>query len=883
MPYEVKISTAACPLDRKWGVWKDGQLLGCHPSEDNAGEQVQALYASEEVQRAKYDGIDFTPPEGARAEAQRGLDWRKEFGRGGTPVGWARARDIANGENLSPDTINRMVSYFARHEVDKQGQGWSPGERGYPSAGRIAWALWGGDAGKSWSAKVKRQMEAKDKVERLASVEKIQRQFGQIKDGRAVIATETPIEIYDQHRGWIKQVLLMDGVVFRNGKKQLPIVDSHNDKTVRNVFGSIRGITIEDGELVGSAEFASDPESQVVATRYSEGHLNDFSIDAVILERQLVPQGQSFTTSRGEVIEGPAEIVTKWEPHNASICATGADPNSTVRRSSDRKEVTRMDESLMATLSGLGVPEGMTDPSSIISFLAGKLSGAVEEESSEQTPMGEVENMATMDDKLAEEAKRTDAGLEAAAVDSQDQVKAEVARQLKAEKTRRDTILNHCKLAKLERSFADELIEDPSVTVEIAQERIIRKMAQNPIGGAVEGSDFRVTQSEQDKFEAAASSGLVQRCFQGGGIKRTSVEKVQGSEEFANLGLRRLAHICVRRMGINPDKYTEADVARIAMGSVSTMQRLRIARSSDAYHTTGSFANLLLDAANKTLRAAYEEAPYTWALWARQAASVSDFKNINRVQLGESPNLEMVPEGKEYPEKAVSDSKRSYKIEKWGAEFSVTWETVVNDDLDALSRIPAMHGNAARRTQEKAVYDALLSNPTMPDGYSLFSASHTSGSNVTASSAAAPSVTTLNEAFELMGKQKGLASDVYLNLSPRTLLVPLKYSGTALELVNSQSYAASNNNSGVVNIYGVNGVRPLQVVTTALLDANSATNWYAIADNSQIDTVEICFLQGEEAPVLENDWIMSKDTYVYKVRQSFAAAVIDHRGIFGNR
>jgi hypothetical protein len=94
---------------------------------------------------------DRTPPQGAREEAERGLAWRQEYGRGGTAVGVARARDIANGANLSDSTIMRMVSYFARHEVDKQGQGWSQGEEGYPSAGRIAWALWGGDPGRTWA------------------------------------------------------------------------------------------------------------------------------------------------------------------------------------------------------------------------------------------------------------------------------------------------------------------------------------------------------------------------------------------------------------------------------------------------------------------------------------------------------------------------------------------------------------------------------------------------------------------------------------------------------------------------------------------------------------------------------------------------------------
>lgn len=92
-------------------------------------------------------------------EAARGLAWREEFNRGGTEVGVARARDISNRRNLSPDTVQRMVSYFARHEVDKEGEGFSPGEEGYPSAGRIAWALWGGDPGQSWANAKQRQIE----------------------------------------------------------------------------------------------------------------------------------------------------------------------------------------------------------------------------------------------------------------------------------------------------------------------------------------------------------------------------------------------------------------------------------------------------------------------------------------------------------------------------------------------------------------------------------------------------------------------------------------------------------------------------------------------------------------------------------------------------
>jgi hypothetical protein len=101
------------------------------------------------------------PPEGAREEARRGLEWRQEYNRGGTMVGVARARDLANGADISPDTIRRMVSFFARHEVDKQGRGYNPGEPGYPSAGRIAWALWGGDPGRTWAEAQAKRLEKK--------------------------------------------------------------------------------------------------------------------------------------------------------------------------------------------------------------------------------------------------------------------------------------------------------------------------------------------------------------------------------------------------------------------------------------------------------------------------------------------------------------------------------------------------------------------------------------------------------------------------------------------------------------------------------------------------------------------------------------------------
>lgn len=111
-----------------------------------------------------------TPTEGMKEDAQRGLDWRREFGRGGTEVGIARARDIVNGKNLSDSTVKRMYSFFSRHEVDKKGKGFNQGEEGYPSNGRIAWALWGGDAGFSWSKRLVEQMKDDERSSDLIDI-----------------------------------------------------------------------------------------------------------------------------------------------------------------------------------------------------------------------------------------------------------------------------------------------------------------------------------------------------------------------------------------------------------------------------------------------------------------------------------------------------------------------------------------------------------------------------------------------------------------------------------------------------------------------------------------------------------------------------------------
>jgi len=179
MPWHISDKAPGC---NGYAVVKDddGEVVTCHKTKDDAEAHLKALYASEADKidssqtanvnpqqgvpsgmsavnnRKKRVGMEkasktYSPNDGMKSAARRALAWKKDGKRGGTIIGLTRANQIVNGTNLSESTVKRMYSFFSRHEVDKKATGFSAGEEGYPSPGRVAWDLWGGDAGFTWS------------------------------------------------------------------------------------------------------------------------------------------------------------------------------------------------------------------------------------------------------------------------------------------------------------------------------------------------------------------------------------------------------------------------------------------------------------------------------------------------------------------------------------------------------------------------------------------------------------------------------------------------------------------------------------------------------------------------------------------------------------
>jgi HK97 family phage prohead protease len=136
------------------GKWKWGENGSCIYDSKKESDDANSDY------RAISD-IDFTPTQGMIDEAKKGKEWREEYGRGGTDVGLKTANMIIS-NTLTADRVTRMYSYLQRHEVDKQGKGFSPDENGFPSAGRIAWALWGGDPALKFSERKRNEIIAEE-------------------------------------------------------------------------------------------------------------------------------------------------------------------------------------------------------------------------------------------------------------------------------------------------------------------------------------------------------------------------------------------------------------------------------------------------------------------------------------------------------------------------------------------------------------------------------------------------------------------------------------------------------------------------------------------------------------------------------------------------
>lgn len=288
---------------------------------------------------------------------------------------------------------------------------------------------------------------------------------------------------------------------------------------------------------------------------------------------------------------------------------------------------------------------------------------------------------------------------------------------------------------------------------------------------------------------------------------------------------------------------------------------------------TSDFSSLFANVANKRLRNAYDENPGTYSLWARRAPNAPDFKNMNVVQLSGAPELLQVNEHGEFKYGKMTDGAETYSMLTYGRIVSLTRQAIINDDLRGFERLVSAFGSASRRLENRTVYSILTANANLADGVALFHATH---ANLGTGAGSALQFSSLSAGRTAMRVQKGMANEE-LNLAPSYLIVPAALEQTAYQLTSSQYVPSAK---AEVNEFREGGRTAVTPIVEPVLDANSATAWYLAASNSQVDTVEYCYLDGAEGPVIESEVGFETDGIAYKCRLDFAANDIDHRGLY---
>jgi hypothetical protein len=290
-------------------------------------------------------------------------------------------------------------------------------------------------------------------------------------------------------------------------------------------------------------------------------------------------------------------------------------------------------------------------------------------------------------------------------------------------------------------------------------------------------------------------------------------------------------------------------------------------------HTSSDFPSLFANVANKRLRSAYDENPGTYALWARRAPNAPDFKNITITALSAAPDLLRTNEHGEFKYGSMKDGAESYQVLTYGRIVSLSRQAIINDDLRAFDRLVSAFGFAARRLENRLVYAQLTANAALSDGTTLFHAHH---GNLGTGAGSALQFTALSAGRTAMRLQKGLAGEE-LGIAPSYLIVPASLEQTAYQLTSSHYVPARQAD---VNEFRSGGRTSLEPIVEPLLDGASTTAWYLAASNAQVDTVEYCYLDGAEGPVIESDVGFETDGISYKCREDFATKAIEHRGLY---
>lgn len=621
--------------------------------------------------------------------------------------------------------------------------------------------------------------------------------------------------------------LSMDPKSVRMGRLQsgtTPFCDSHNSWSTSAVLGVVQSAKIENG--IGSCvvrlmdpETIENPDAKDTLRKIEAGILKNVSVGYNVYRYERQPMAD------GEDI--PTYTATDWEPMEISIVPIGFDENAAVRS----KDASAADCVFINNL-----------------------------------PTERNEEARTMNE---EEKKKLEQEQRAAAEKSQKEAAEKAAKEAReAEQARQLEIRSISAKLGLGADFEQRMSASSHDISKIRDLAIDEKSkAQAEVRNAT--ASISVGEDSSEKWQRGASAWLIQRA---GASVAQAVEKQTGQKaeagEFRGMSLTDLARESLERAGVKTRGMNKMDL----VGRALTLRATGMQSTSD-------FAVLLENTMHKVLLAAYGVTPDTWTRFCK-TGSLADFRPHPRYRRGTFGALDAIGEHGEIKSKAIPDAKKeSITGSTKGNIIALSRQSIVNDDMGAFSDLAMMMGRAAKLSIEMDVYALLASNgglgPVMNDGLTLFHASHLNIGTGAALSAAA-----IDGDRVVMASQTDPSGNEILDLRPALLVLPVALGGQA-RVINNSLYDPDNVASGSKAVMKPNVVAGLfkDVVDTARL---TGTRRYLFADPSIAPTIEVAFLDGQQAPYLEVQDGFKIDGVEWKVRIDYGVGGIDYRGAVTN-
>lgn len=615
-----------------------------------------------------------------------------------------------------------------------------------------------------------------------------------------------------------------------------PLLDTHDDWSLRSIIGVVvaGSARIEDGVGYARVRLSSADGDSDAVSKIRDGIIRNISVGYAI-----------HRVEKTEKDDGTDEDwrVVDWEPMEISAVPIPADAGSQFR--SAEEEMPTVEFISPDTEADLSDATPAADPAA----------------NTETTP--------------TKEARVSDANTETRAAPAIDEAAVTRTAEDSGKRAAETAMIEERKRAKeirqaakdVDQAALGETLVDEGATVSEARQKLWDAMVEARKEMKIDTRAPAHVGVEHAEKRAQAIEGVIMNR-----INPAANAIPEGAREFRGMTLVDMAREVLEANGVNTRGMSKDEIAGEAMSQ----------RGAGGMHSTSDFPIILGNTVNRTLRAAYELAPQTFRPLVRET-TVSDFKEVTRAQLGEAPRLERVNEHGEYKRGTVGEGSEKYRVYKFGKIIGITREAIVNDDLDAFTRLSQMFGLAAAQLESDLVWGEILSNPTMGDGVTLFHATHKN-----LASAAAFGETPIGKMRAAMAKQVGLDGKTVLNIRPSFVLVPMDLEIAAEKLLNTTYMPAKTDDAVAASVRSLTPISEPRLdegfvhpVTGATISGSSTAYYLASAPGSA-DTVELAYLNGQRGVYTDSRMAFNTDGIEIKARMEVGAKVIDWRAFQKN-